>query len=208
MEDKMKKKFQALLTLLSFLALCILSGACSSGHATGEPISLIDSEFAADSNDPEIGVAIKAINEAPGSAGGYLRLAATYIKRARETGDFSINRKAIKVVDRAIEIDPESAPARKLKASLLATFHRFPEARELGLELQKEFPNDPFIYGVLTDANVELGNYDEAVRSAQKMIDLKPNSSSYARAGHLRSLNGDHLGAIDMMDTGCPDCRS
>ncbi|CAN5196049.1 hypothetical protein BH20ACI2_BH20ACI2_13370 [soil metagenome] len=77
------------------------------------------------------------------------------------------------------------------------TFHRFGEALELGKQLQEEFPGDPFVYGVLTDANAESGNYPEAVAAAQKMVDLKPNSVSYARVAHLRSLHGDHSGAVE-----------
>src|SRR5262249_23536591 len=130
---------------------------------------------------------------------GYLQLAAIYIRRARETGDFNVNRKAMSAVDQALEKEPESIPARKLKFSLLATFHRFSEAREMAAGLRDQYPSDPFAYGILTDANGERGDYDAAHRAAQKMIDLKPNSSSYARVGHLRSLYGNHSGAIEMM---------
>ena len=40
------------------------------------------------------------------------------------------------------------------------------EGLEAGKALQKEFPDDAFVYGVLTDANAELGNYDAAVDAA------------------------------------------
>jgi len=33
------------------------------------------------------------------------------------------------------------------------------------------------------------------------MVDLKPNSNSYARVAHLRSLYGDHAGAVEMFKT-------
>ena len=64
--------------------------------------------------------------------------------------------------------------------------------------LKKIFRNDAFVLGVLTDANVELGNYETAFAYGQKMIDIKPNTSSYARAAHLRSLDGDHSGAVEL----------
>ena len=88
---------------------------------------------------------------------GYTQLAAIYIKRARATGDFSLNSKAQTAIDKALEIAPEEGAARKLKSSLHLTFHRFAEALELGKKLQTEFPTNAFIYGVLTDANAELG---------------------------------------------------
>ena len=85
-----------------------------------------------------------------------------------------------------------------MKASLHLTFHRFDKALELGKQLEKDFPKDAFVLGVLTDANVELGNYEAAFAYGQKMVDIKPNTSSYARAAHLRSLDGDHTGAVEL----------
>lgn len=146
----------------------------------------------------DIANAEKQIETNPKSAKSYVQLASIYIKKARETGDFSLNSKAETAIKKALQIDEKDISARKLKASLHLTFHRFPEALEAGKMLQAEFPNDEFVYGVLTDANVELGNYKEAVEAAQKMVDLKPNMSSYARVAHLRSLHGDHNGAVEM----------
>ena len=51
----------------------------------------------------------------------------------------------------------------------------------------------------MTDANVELGNYKEAVEAAQAMVDLRPNMESYARVSLARSLYGDTDGAIEAM---------
>jgi tetratricopeptide (TPR) repeat protein len=52
---------------------------------------------------------------------------------------------------------------------------------------------------VIVDAQVELGRYDEAARSLQHMVDLKPNLSSYARVSYFRELNGDLDGAVEAM---------
>lgn len=146
----------------------------------------------------EISETLALIEKMPDSTLALNQLSMLYIKKARQTGDFAFNTKAESAVNKALQISPDDVPTRKLQASLLLTFHRFAEALELGNKLQKEYPADSFIYGVLTDANVELGNYEAAVAAAQKMVDLKPNSSSYARVAHLRSLHGDHRGAIEM----------
>jgi tetratricopeptide (TPR) repeat protein len=151
--------------------------------------------------DPKTQAAEDLIKLMPDSPKGYNSLASIYIKNARLSGDFSLNTRAEAAVDKALELDAADIQARKLKASLHLTFHRFAEALEMGKKLQQEFPKDAFVYGVLTDANVELGDYEAAVRAAQKMVDLKPNSSSYARVGHLRSLYGDTGGAIEAMKT-------
>ena len=148
-------------------------------------------------SDTEIATAQKIIEKMPNAPNGYSKLAVAYIRRARETGDFSLNANAQNALDRALEIDPQNYDAQKLKASLLLTFHRFGEALEAGKKLQQSNPRDAFVYGVLTDANVELGNYAEAVESVQTMVDTRPNMESYARVAHVRSLHGDSKGAIE-----------
>ena len=151
------------------------------------------------STDPRIQQAQNNIEKNPDAASGYNNLAVVYIKAARETGDFSLNSKAETALNRSLEIESENLNALKLKASLHLTFHRFQDALELGTRLLKINPNDAFVYGVLTDANVELGKYAEAADAVQKMVDLRPNMESYARASYMRSLHGDSNGAIEAM---------
>lgn len=179
----------------------LIGGACSSRTNETGIVKAAAENLPTDSADAKINDVLKLIEKMPDSAVGYNQLAVLYIKKARETGDFSLNSKAETAIGKALRAAPEDVSARKLKASLHLTFHRFAEALELGKQLEKDFPNDAFIYGVVTDANVELGNYREAVEAAQKMVDLKPNTASYARVGHLRSLYGDYRGAIEAMKT-------
>lgn len=147
----------------------------------------------------EIAQAQTIIEKLPDEAIGYNKLAVAYIRHARLTGDFSLNDNAQTAVDRALEIEPQNYEAQRLKASLHLTFHRFAEGLEYGRQLEKLNPRDPFVQGVLTDANVELGNYKEAAEAVQRMVDLKPNMESYARVSHVRSLYGDSIGALEAM---------
>lgn len=185
---------------LAVASAALLNASCSSENSTTASASApnVATENAAASADAEISAALKYIEKMPDATVGYNKLAALYIRRARETGDFSLNAKAETAIDKALQIAPEDASANNLKASLHLTFHRFPEALELAAKLQQTNPRESFVYGVLTDANVELGNYAAAVEAAQKMVDLKPNTASYARVAHLRSLHGDRDGALEM----------
>lgn len=158
-------------------------------------------EVQASAADPGVKAAEDLIRLMPDSPKGYNQMAAQYIKQARRTGDFSLNTKAETAVNKALELDAADLQARKLEASLQLTFHRFEKALEMGTKLREEFPNDAFVYGILTDANAELGNYGAAVNAAQRMVDLKPNASSYARVAHIRSLHGDTEGAVEAMKT-------
>lgn len=167
-------------------------------NAEAIPVASAAENLPDDPANGELNEALRFIEKSPDLAAGYIKLSTEYIKRARRSGDFSLNTKAETAANRALEIDPENISAKKLKASLELTFHRFDKALQYGTALQKEYPSDAFFYGVLTDANVELGNYKEAVDAAQKMVDTRPNSASYARVAHLRSLHGDSAGAIEM----------
>lgn len=181
---------QKIWTALTFISLALLLGACSRATSVERR-----ADAATLSSDAEM--AMKLIDAAPDSPVGYIQLSSAYIRQARETGNADYNIKAEATIDRALELDKSSVPARKLKATLMLSFHRFADGLEVAKKLQSELPDDPFVYGLLTDANNELGNYDEAVVAVQKMVDLKPNASSYGRVGHVRRLHGDIKGAIE-----------
>lgn len=189
-------------TLTAILAAAMLfSNACSSKISEPGTVKAESEMPKVETADAEVGNLLEFIEKMPDSPTGYNQLAALYVKRARETGDFSLNSKAESAIEKALQIAPEDATAKKLKASLHLTFHRFDQALEAGKELQNKYPNDAFGYGVLSDANFELGNYQEAVEAAQKMVDLRPNTASYARVGHLRSFYGDTEGALEALKT-------
>src|SRR6202030_133959 len=61
-------------------------------------------------------------------------------------------------------------------------------------------PDDVIVYGLMTDADVELGNYSDAETAAQWMLNLRPgNLPALTRAAHLRELFGDAEGAYELM---------
>jgi tetratricopeptide (TPR) repeat protein len=130
---------------------------------------------------------------------GYNLLASAYMQKARETGDHIFNAKAEGILARSFEIDRDNYDALKLQAKLLLSNHRFSEVLEVVRRAQVVRLDDADVYGALTDANVELGNYDEAIIAAQKMVDLRPDTSAYSRIAYLRSLHGDTQGAIRAM---------
>ncbi|MFN2481372.1 MAG: tetratricopeptide repeat protein [Pyrinomonadaceae bacterium] len=139
------------------------------------------------------------IDSQPARSKGYNLLAIAYMQKARETGDFALNAKAEEALARAAQAEPGSYDALKLRAKLLLTYHRFGEALEVGRRAQALNPRDHDVYGAMTDALVELGEYDKAVEAAQAMIDLRPDTASYSRVSYLRLLHGDVDGSIAAM---------
>ena len=100
-------------------------------------------------------------------------------------------------ISSAVEVDNYNA--LKLLAKRQLTEHRFAEALETARQAQTIRNDDHDVWGQITDALVELGDYPAAVKAAQTMIDLRPESSSYARVSYLRSLHGDTEGALQAM---------
>jgi tetratricopeptide (TPR) repeat protein len=149
--------------------------------------------------DKQISAAQGLIERAPSEPRGYNLLADAHMQKARETGDFSFNAKAESALEQSLKVAPDNMDAIKLKAELLTVYHRFGEALEMARRAQAANPKDHEVYAPLTDALVELGDYEGAVRAAQTMVDLKPNTASYSRISYLRELHGDTEGAIEAM---------
>ena len=150
--------------------------------------------------DQRIAQAQQLIETMPNKSDGYNQLASAYMQKARETADFGFNARADDTITRSLSIEPDNYDALKLRAKLQLTYHRFAEALETARRAQAIRIDDHDVWGQLTDALVELGDYPAAVKSAQRMIDLRPDSSSYARVSYLRSLHGDTYGAIQAMN--------
>ena len=111
----------------------------------------------------------------------------------------SLRSPAIENVPESITMSKTDYDRLKLQAKLQLTNHRFNEALETTRRLQTFRNDDHDVWGMITDALVELGDYPGAVQAAQRMIDLRPDSSSYARVSYLRELHGDTEGAIQAM---------
>jgi tetratricopeptide (TPR) repeat protein len=184
--------FAKYLTLLLIVIAIGTGTACSTNSETVMA--------AASPVETAITAAQSRIDKMPDSPAGYRDLAMIYIKLGRETGDLAFNEKAELAIERGLISVPADTELRKLKAVLFLSGHEFAQAKEIGEKLEKELPNDQFVLGILTDANLELGNYAASIEYAQKMVNAKPNSSSYARVANVRSVHGDYPGAVKMYE--------
>ncbi|MFI5264012.1 MAG: tetratricopeptide repeat protein [Candidatus Kapaibacterium sp.] len=139
----------------------------------------------------------------PDEMKNYIELAQVYIQEARVSGKhhdyFPI---ADAIIAEVLRRNPDNFEANVLKSGMLMTKHQFADAKET---IDKAIAKNPYnsgAYGVLCDADVELGKYDEAVKAVDKMMSARPDLRSYARASYLRELNGDRNGAIEAMKMG------
>ena len=130
-----------------------------------------------------------------------LLLAQAYMQEARVTGDHPYyDAAAMKLLETVLDAEPDNFEALCCKATLCLTQHHFSQGLALAEQAQKLNPNSGYVYGLLTDAHVELGHYDKAVQMADKMNQVRPDLAAYARVSYLREIHGDLPGAIEAMD--------
>lgn len=139
------------------------------------------------------------VKQNPADVQGYAVLGAAYLQKARDTGDPTFYGKAQAVIDEALRRDPQNVEALIGAGTLANARHQFREALQLGEQARALNPSVPRVYGVIADAQTELGMYDEAVATLQTMIDMRPDLSSFSRISYARELHGDMDGAVEMM---------
>ena len=178
---------------LAILILCLSSGAFAQ-TAIVEKTSLSPAE-------QSIANARKEVAKKPTQFSGYNQLAIALSRRARETSDVTYYAQAEEALKKASELSPNNLESEKIRVWLLLGRHEFPLALEAAKILNKRVPDDILVYGFLTDANAELGNYSDAENAAQWMLNLRPgNLPGMTRAAYLRELFGDIDGAYELMD--------
>jgi tetratricopeptide (TPR) repeat protein len=128
-------------------------------------------------------------------------LGLAYLQKGTLTADPTYYAKAETALRRSLGATARPRFEAALGMGVLAnTRHDFEAGLRWGRKASQENPHNAQARGVLGDALTELGRYEAATRSLQKMIDLRPGLSAYARVAYARELHGDVDGAIDAME--------
>lgn len=148
-----------------------------------------------------IAQAKRLIEKNPKDFEAYNALALALSRRARETSDVNYYTQAEEALQKSFAISPDNFDGARTHVWLLLGKHDFAAGLEEAKKLNKRMPDDIMTYGFLTDANAELGNYQDAESAAQMMLDLRPGSlPALTRAAYLRELFGDSDGALELMN--------
>ena len=151
------------------------------------------------STDQRIAITQRAVREGVAGSEAYASLGDAYLQKARETGDPSYYTRAGRSFDAALRRDSRNVDAVLGAGTLAGLRHDFREQLRLGLEARALVPSLTSPYPVMADAQIELGRYGAAERTLQRMLDLKPNLTSYSRVSYYRELRGDLEGAVQSM---------
>ena len=135
----------------------------------------------------------------PGDAGLLTQLGFAYQLRWRETADPSYLPRSEAALKKALRMQLREPNAVLGLGSLALIRHEFRKALAYGREARLLLPGSGRPYGVIGDALVELGRYEQAFAAFQRMVALRPGLSSYARVAYARELTGDPVGALAAM---------
>lgn len=178
------------------LLLTILMASCCAGFAQ----SATDAKPKLSPAEQSIAAAKQLIAKNPKNYEAYNALALALSKRARETSDPTFYAQGQAALQKSFEIAPDNFDGKRIQVWLLLGKHEFAAALEEAKKLNQRMPDDVMVYGFLTDANVELGNYADAENAANWMLRLRAaNQPAVTRAAYLRELFGDIDGALDLM---------
>lgn len=141
-------------------------------------------------SDDEITKAVELTRAHPSDA-AWSHLGDVFMQKARETFDLSYYGRAEAAYRKAIERNAIEADALAGMAWVESARHEFEQSVEWANRALAVQPKRADAYGLLGDAAVEMGDYDKAFEHYQKMLDIRPDISSYSRAAHLLFLTGD-----------------
>lgn len=172
------------------------SGRSEPDRTLGHPLAL-RAPAGTGPTDRRIGELQDHLRRAPRALEVWIALGEAWVRKAREASDPGLYHGAEDSAAAALSLSPGAPRALALRGVVLLENHRFEEARALGAELTARHPGYAPGHGVLSDALLELGRFEEAAAAAQHMMDLKPDLPSYVRAAHLLWLQGDVPGALE-----------
>lgn len=181
-----------------FLAVRALDG--STANLSGPPeVAVREGELPGATTAQRLEGLQAQVREAPSDPDGYAQLGLAYLQQVRETGDPTLYPRAQGSFEQALRLDPDDFTATSGLGSLALARHDFSGGLALGERAARINPEVARNYGVIADAQIELGRYGEAERTLQHYVDVKPELSSYARVSYFRELHGDLTGALAAM---------
>jgi len=141
----------------------------------------------------------RRLRATPDDTGAAVLLADALLRQARATNDGRPAGRASEVLNAALKEHPGQYDVLRMLGAIYLSQHRFREALAVGRRSRDLRPDDAWNYGVMGDAQIELGEYSEAFDAFDKMMGLRPNAAAYARVAYARELRGDVTGALDAM---------
>ncbi len=186
------------LVVVAGLALLVVGGIAGPGADSPAPATAPASTV--DMLDQSITRTQERLRRVPGDWQAWSALSMQYLERARITTDPTYYPKAEEAVRRSLDVRPdENTDAMVALGALANARHDFAAAREHARAAIALNGYSSEAYAVLADAETQLGNPAAATEALQRLLDLRPGLSAYARASYDLELRGMNAEAGDLM---------
>ena len=173
--------------------------ATSTGSKTGDSDAALNPSTDGDQTAAIAGLQA-TLKTTPDDAAAWGTLALDYVDQARVTVNPQYDTMADGAVKRSFAIDTTANfIGDAAAASLAAARHQFASAKTYALKGIAIDGYNASLYGILADAETQLGEYTDAAASVQKMINLRPQTPAFSRASYVAELAGNLPSAIALM---------
>jgi tetratricopeptide (TPR) repeat protein len=143
--------------------------------------------------------AADAAQKNPGKADAWVLFGDVLMQKGRETADAAYCSRAEAAYQKALHLNPKDIDALIGMAWVDGVRHQFEESIDWAKKALAVDPKSMAAFGLIGDAAVEMGDYDNAFKQYQEMLDLRPDLSSYSRSAHLLLVTGDARRAMWLM---------
>jgi tetratricopeptide (TPR) repeat protein len=140
------------------------------------------------------------LTDDPTNSAAAIRLADALLRQARVLNHAALPLRAEAALDRVLESNPSDYLARRMRATVYLSQHRFHDAiREAERCRTLRTEPDSSLDGIIGDASLELGDSPSAFAAFDRMLTTRPDAAAYARASYAREWQGDIEGALELM---------
>jgi len=140
------------------------------------------------------------IENDPEDAKSHAQLALAHLGLARDEADPSHLPLAERALNRSLELERgDNLEAFVGMASLANARHDFSRSMEWSRRAIETNPQNSAGYGLLGDSLFELGRVRAADAAYQKMVDVRPDVTSYVRASYALQYHGETRGGFQVM---------
>ena len=141
----------------------------------------------------------RATEQNPRDAKAWIDLGNALMQKARETADLSYYGHAEAVYRKGLALDARNVPALIGMAWVTSDRHEFEQSKAWAGRALALDPGSNDAYGLIGDADQEIGDYDAAYAHYQAMLNIRPDLASYSRGGHLLWLTGNYRQGVWLM---------
>lgn len=204
-----RRRLRAAAVTVALGAALFLVGAIALSPLDKDPDAAKDARSGASSPRGSIAALREDLRRLPDNPVGWAQLGMAYVQQGRTTADPAIYTKAESALRRSLKVQPrDNYQAETGMGALAAARHDFATALTWGRRAAATNPSNAAAQGVLADAYTQLGRYEESYRAVQRMTDLRPDTSSLARASYTWELRGDIPRARALMQRALNDAAS